>query len=95
MESPRWVQADKNSIRATSWTGLDIGPNERTVLRAGYGDLLRSVAAGPGEALYFQFTVFQINKYSSSRLPGLPLALDNRFPAGSSRFLCPDSSACD
>ncbi|MDQ2854919.1 MAG: hypothetical protein M3R68_01210, partial [Acidobacteriota bacterium] len=59
-----------------AWT---LGKDEKTVVRAGYGIYYDQSPLAPGEALYFNSPYFDNNIFFS--LPGLPLTLNNPFPA--------------
>lgn len=71
--------ADKNNFAPRVGFAWTLGRNERTVLRAGYGVYFDQSPLAPGEALYFNSPYFDNNIFFS--LPGLPLTLDNPFPA--------------
>jgi Carboxypeptidase regulatory-like domain len=71
--------ADKNNFAPRVGFAWTLGRNERTVLRAGYGVYYDQSPLAPGEALYFNSPYFDNNIFFS--LPGLPLTLDNPFPA--------------
>jgi hypothetical protein len=71
--------ADKNNFAPRVGLAWTLGSKERTVLRAGYGIYYDQSPLAPGEALYFNSPYFDNNIFFS--LPGLPLTLDNPFPA--------------
>jgi hypothetical protein len=71
--------ADKNNFAPRVGVAWTLGSSERTVLRAGYGIYYDQSPLAPGEALYFNSPYFDNNIFFS--LPGLPLTLDNPFPA--------------
>src|SRR6266540_3460386 len=71
--------ADKNNFAPRAGLAWTLGRNELTVLRAGYGIYYDQSPLAPGEALYFNSPYFDNNIFFS--LPGLPLTLDNPFPA--------------
>jgi hypothetical protein len=66
-----------------------LGDAGNTVIRAGYGIYYDQSPLAPGEALYFNAPYFDFNLFFP--LPGLPLTVNNPFPA-SSRSLLPDSA---
>ncbi|HEV7680715.1 MAG TPA: TonB-dependent receptor, partial [Pyrinomonadaceae bacterium] len=71
--------ADKNNFAPRVGLAWTIGSKEETVVRAGYGIYYDQSPLAPGEALYFNSPYFDNNIFFS--LPGLPLTLDNPFPA--------------
>ncbi len=82
-------EADKNNFAPRigfAWTPWDSG---NTVLRAGYGIYYDQSALAPGEALYFNAPYFDFNLFFP--LPGLPLTVNDPFPANFP-FPLPDSA---
>jgi hypothetical protein len=71
--------ADKNNFAPRVGLAWTLGPEGRTVLRAGYGVYYDQSSLAPGEALYFNAPYFDFNLYFS--LPGLPLSLNDPFPS--------------
>ncbi len=70
-------EADKNNFAprlGVAWT-----LNEKTVVRTGFGIYYDQSPFAPAEALYFNAPYFDNNIYFS--LPGLPLMVDNPWPA--------------
>ena len=70
---------DRNNFAPRVGLAWTIGDRGNTVLRAGYGVYYDQSPLAPGEALYFNAPYFDFNLFFS--LPGLPLTLDNPFPA--------------
>jgi hypothetical protein len=71
--------SDKNNFAPRVGFAWTLGKDETTVVRAGYGVYYDQSPLAPGEALYFNSPYFDNNIFFS--LPGLPLTLDNPFPA--------------
>ncbi|MBA3514920.1 MAG: TonB-dependent receptor [Pyrinomonadaceae bacterium] len=71
--------SDKNNFAPRAGLAWTIGAEENMVLRAGYGIYYDTSPLAPGEALYFNKPYFDFNLFFP--LPGLPLTLDNPFPA--------------
>jgi Carboxypeptidase regulatory-like domain len=69
---------DRNNFAPRVGLAWTVGPEGRTVLRAGYGIYYDQSALAPGEALYFNAPYFDFNLYFS--LPGLPLSVSDPFP---------------
>jgi carboxypeptidase family protein len=70
---------DRNNFAPRVGLAWTIGDRGNTVVRAGYGVYYDQSPLAPGEALYFNAPYFDFNLFFS--LPGLPLTLDNPFPA--------------
>ncbi|MEK6334722.1 MAG: carboxypeptidase regulatory-like domain-containing protein [Acidobacteriota bacterium] len=70
---------DRNNFAPRVGLAWTIGDRGNTVVRAGYGVYYDQSALAPGEALYFNAPYFDFNLFFS--LPGLPLTLNNPFPA--------------
>lgn len=80
---------DKNNFAPRLGLAWTIGDEGNTVVRAGYGIYYDTSPLAPGEALYFNRPFFDFNLFFP--LPGLPLTLDNPFPAFFP-FALPDSA---
>jgi hypothetical protein len=72
-------EADKNNFGPRVGFAWSVGSDAATVLRAGYGVYYDQSPLAPGEALYFNAPLFDNNIFFS--LPGLPLTLNDPFPA--------------
>ena len=59
--------------------GIAWSPGNRNVVRAGYGIYYDQASLAPGEGLYFNQPYYDFKLYFP--LPGLPLTLNNPFPA--------------
>jgi len=70
---------DRNNFAPRVGVAWTIGDQGNTVIRAGYGVYYDQSPLAPGEALYFNAPFFDFNLFFS--LPGLPLTLNNPFPA--------------
>ena len=70
---------DRNNFAPRVGLAWTIGDRGNTVVRAGYGVYYDQSPLAPGEALYFNAPYFDFNLFFS--LPGLPLTLNNPFPA--------------
>lgn len=71
--------SDKNNFAPRLGFAWTIGEEGNTVVRGGYGIYYDQSALAPGEALYFNRPYFDFNLFFP--LPGLPLTLNNPFPA--------------
>lgn len=71
--------ADRNNWAPRLGLAYAPGSGQTVVVRAGYGVFYDQSALAPGEALYFNPPFFDFSLYFP--LPGLPLTLDNPFPA--------------
>ncbi|MGZ5481186.1 MAG: outer membrane beta-barrel protein [Pyrinomonadaceae bacterium] len=81
--------ADKNNFAPRVGFAWTLGDDGNTVVRGGYGVYYDQSALAPGEALYFNRPYFDFNLFFS--LPGLPLTVNNPFPAFFP-FALPDSA---
>jgi hypothetical protein len=81
--------ADKNNFAPRVGFAWTIGDGQLTVLRGGYGVYYDQSPLAPAEALYFNSPFFDNNIFFS--LPGLPLTLNDPFPAFFP-FALPDSA---
>jgi Carboxypeptidase regulatory-like domain/TonB dependent receptor len=82
-------EPDKNNFAPRVGFAWTIGEDEATVLRGGYGIYYDQSALAPAEALYFNSPFFDNNIFFS--FPGLPLTLNDPFPAFFP-FALPDSA---
>ena len=70
---------DRNNFAPRVGFAWTVGKDQKTVLRGGYGVYYDQSPFAPAEALYFNSPYFDNNIFFS--LPGLPLTLNNPFPA--------------
>jgi len=70
---------DRNNWAPRAGIAWDVGGRGTTVVRAGLGIYYDQSALAPSEGLYFNPPYFDLRLYFP--LPGLPLTLDNPFPA--------------
>ena len=71
--------SDRNNLGPRLGLAWSPGNNPRTVIRAGYGVFYDQSALAPGEGLYFNAPFFDFRIFFP--LPGLPLTLNDPFPA--------------
>ncbi|HEX5702558.1 MAG TPA: carboxypeptidase regulatory-like domain-containing protein [Pyrinomonadaceae bacterium] len=81
--------SDKNNFAPRVGFAWTIGDEGNTVVRGGYGVYYDQSALAPGEALYFNAPYFDFNLFF--QIPGLPLTVNNPFPAFFP-FALPDSA---
>ena len=84
-------EADRNNFAPRVGLAWTLGDEGETVVRAGYGVYYDQSPLAPGEALYFNAPYFDFNLFFPLRQFGLPLTLDNPFPAFFP-FQLPDSA---
>jgi hypothetical protein len=72
-------EADRNNFAPRLGLAWTLGNSGDTVLRAGYGVYYDQSALAPSEGLYFNAPFFDFHLFFS--LPGLPLTLNDPFPA--------------
>ncbi|MGZ8845380.1 MAG: TonB-dependent receptor domain-containing protein [Pyrinomonadaceae bacterium] len=80
---------DRNNFAPRVGLAWTLGDEGNTVVRAGYGVYYDQSPLAPGEALYFNAPYFDFNLFFP--LPGLPLTVNNPFPAFFP-FALPDSA---
>ena len=81
--------SDKNNFAPRVGIAWTVDDDSNTVVRAGYGVYYDTSPLAPGEALYFNRPYFDFNLFFP--IPGLPLTIDNPFPAFFP-FALPDSA---
>ena len=81
--------SDKNNFAPRVGIAWTVDEDSNTVVRAGYGVYFDTSPLAPGEALYFNRPYFDFNLFFP--IPGLPLTIDNPFPAFFP-FALPDSA---
>jgi hypothetical protein len=84
-------EPDRNNFAPRVGLAWTLGEEGETVLRAGYGIYFDQSPLAPGEALYFNAPYFDFNLFFPLRQFGLPLTLDDPFPAFFP-FRLPDSA---
>jgi hypothetical protein len=72
-------EPDRNNFAPRVGFAWTVGEDQGTVLRGGYGVYYDQAPLAPAEALYFNSPFFDNNIFFS--LPGLPLTLNDPFPA--------------
>jgi hypothetical protein len=72
-------EPDRNNFAPRVGFAWTLGQTQTTVIRGGYGVYYDQSPFAPAEALYFNSPYFDNNIFFS--LPGLPLTLNNPFPA--------------
>jgi hypothetical protein len=72
-------EPDRNNLAPRVGISWSPGAGSRTVVRAGYGIYYDQSSLAPGEGLYFNQPYYDFRLYFP--LPGLPLTLNNPFPA--------------
>jgi hypothetical protein len=72
-------EPDKNNFAPRIGFAWSIGEDEKTVVRGGYGVYYDQSPLAPAEALYFNSPFFDNNIFFP--FPGLPLTLNDPFPA--------------
>lgn len=72
-------EADKNNFAPRIGFAWTLDDSQKTVLRAGYGVYYDQSPLAPGEALYFNQPFFNFKLYFP--IPGLPLTVNDPFPA--------------
>lgn len=82
-------ESDKNNFAPRVGLAWTVDEAANTVVRAGYGIYYDTSPLAPGEALYFDRPFFDFNLFFP--IPGLPLTVDNPFPAFFP-FALPDSA---
>jgi carboxypeptidase family protein/TonB-dependent receptor-like protein len=72
-------EADKNNFAPRVGVAWTVDQSGKTVVRAGYGVYFDQPSLAPSEGLYFNQPFFDFKLFFS--LPGLPLTLNDPFPA--------------
>jgi hypothetical protein len=82
-------ESDRNNLAPRAGLAWSLPRRSDLVLRGGYGIYYNRSALAPGEGLYFSAPYYDLDFHFP--LPGLPLTLDDPFPAASP-IVVPDSA---